>query len=73
MSATEYPEGREHIGDVKNQRLNTKAPQQIYKNNMQNLLYYYQTLRGRATPYNGSYYGRDPLLFTCLFEGASSY
>jgi hypothetical protein len=28
---------------------------------------------GRATPYNGSYYGRDPLLFTCLFEGASSY
>ena len=30
---------------VKNQRLNTKAPQQIYKSNMQNLLYYHQTLQ----------------------------
>ena len=30
-------------------------------------------LWGRETPYNGSYYGRDPLLFTCFFEGASSY
>jgi hypothetical protein len=28
---------------------------------------------GRVTPYNGSYYGRDPLPFTCLFKGASSY
>jgi hypothetical protein len=36
-------------------------------------LYYYETLEGRATPYNGSYYGRDPLLFTCLFKGESSY
>ena len=29
---------------VKNQILNTKEPQQIYKNNMKNLIYYYQTL-----------------------------
>jgi hypothetical protein len=29
---------------VKNQRLNTKSPQQIYKNNMKNIFYYYQTL-----------------------------
>jgi hypothetical protein len=41
---------------VKNQRLNTKAPQQIYKNNMQNLLYYYQTLRV------GKHHTMDPIM-----------
>jgi hypothetical protein len=28
---------------------------------------------GREIPYNGSYFGRDPLLFIFLFEGESSY
>jgi hypothetical protein len=41
---------------VKNQILNTKAPQQIYKNNMQNLLYYYQTLRV------GQHHTMDPIM-----------
>jgi hypothetical protein len=41
---------------VKNQRLNTKSPQQIYKNNMQNLLYYYQTLRV------GQHHTMDPIM-----------
>jgi hypothetical protein len=41
---------------VKNQRLNTKAPQQIYKNNMQNLLYYYQTLEV------GQHHTMDPIM-----------
>ena len=36
---------------VKNQRLNTKSPKHFYKNNMQNLLYYYQTLEvGQLDP-----------------------
>jgi hypothetical protein len=41
---------------VKNQILNTKAPQQIYKNNMQNLLYYYQTLEV------GQHHTMDPIM-----------
>jgi hypothetical protein len=41
---------------VKNQRLNTKEPQQIYKNNMQNLLYYYQTLEV------GQHHTMDPIM-----------
>jgi hypothetical protein len=41
---------------VKNQILNTKAPQHIYKNNMQNLLYYYQTLMV------GKHHTMDPIM-----------
>jgi hypothetical protein len=41
---------------VKNQILNTKAPQQIYKNNMQNLFYYYQTLEV------GKHHTMDPIM-----------
>jgi hypothetical protein len=41
---------------VKIQRLNTKAPQYIYKNNMQNLLYYHQTLRV------GQHHTMDPIM-----------
>ena len=41
---------------VKNQWLNTKEPQQIYKNNMQNPLYYYQTLKV------GQHHTMDPIM-----------
>ena len=41
---------------VKNQRLNTKETQQIYKNNMQNLFYYYQTLEV------GQHHTMDPIM-----------
>jgi hypothetical protein len=41
---------------VKNPILNTKSPQQIYKNNMKNLLYYYQTLRV------GQHHTMDPIM-----------
>ena len=47
---------------VMNQILNTKAPQQIYKNNMQNLLYYYLTLEV------GKLHTMDPIM-----EGILSY
>jgi hypothetical protein len=38
------------------QRLNTKEPQHIYKRNMQNLLYYYQTLEV------GQHHTMDPIM-----------
>jgi hypothetical protein len=41
---------------VKNRRLNIKAPQHIYKNNMQNLLYYHQTLEV------GKHHTTDPIM-----------
>jgi hypothetical protein len=41
---------------VKNPILNTKSPQQIYKNNMQNLLYYHQTLEV------GQHHTMDPIM-----------
>jgi hypothetical protein len=47
---------------VKNPILNTKTPQQIYKNNMQNILYYYQTLEV------GKHHTMDPVM-----EGILSY
>jgi hypothetical protein len=41
---------------VKNQIMNKKSPQQIYKKNMQNLLYYYQTLEV------GQHHTMDPIM-----------
>jgi hypothetical protein len=51
---------------VKNQRLNTKAPPQIYKNNMQNLIYDYQTLEV------GQHRTMDPIMEGILFYSLSS-
>jgi hypothetical protein len=42
--------------ELSNQILNKKAPQQIYKNNMKNLFYYYQTLRV------GQHHTMDPIM-----------
>jgi hypothetical protein len=41
---------------VKNERLNTKAPKHIYKKNMQNILYYHQTLEV------GKHHTMDPIM-----------
>jgi hypothetical protein len=54
--------GWEIRGCIKNQKLNTKSPQQIYKKNIQNLLYYYQTLEV------GKHHTMDPIM-----EGILSY
>jgi hypothetical protein len=51
---------------VKNLILNTKAPQQIYKNNMKNILYYHQTLEV------GQHHTMDPIMEGILFCSLAS-